>query len=336
MRKAYLLAFMLLAIFQNAFAGEEIDVKAEFKKRKLVVVLQDEDAAFIEKLTKSGNTSGIEVYRSKLQKNNERVMAAFKEQWKETPLEFMQSGKADALPRAEQSELAMLTYGNSTVEKIKFMNYHLAMVIANVSKKNKTTYGTRNRDFKVSLANEIPTQGDLTYVIKKIKNYYGIGETFDRKNLEAKLASKTLYLDKENLGKLNEEAIKESYKFPYKLVSDLTIDSLANTKDKNALYLKLDTYSTQQAGEIINFTIIESETGEVLSRSHMTGVASFSINMPSEKSLQASGRLIYDCVFCDTIGEELFRVYTAKPKLEKVILKHMSSSKTQLTWYKEL
>ena len=123
---------------------------------------------------------------------------------------------------------------------------------------------------------------------------------------------------------MTEAEIKENYNFPFKISTSDDIFTLAEKKDKNSLYLKI---GILYKGDIplINFMIIDCETGKTLSRCHMGGLTKVSFNAPSNNHLknqaffnESLGRPNhYYGTGLGLIGPEIARIYTKKYALKK-------------------
>lgn len=167
-----------------------------------------------------------------------------------------------------------------------------------------------------------PPRPDLFFLISNMKIYFKIEKEFDREQLEEVLAKKTLLLDTASVQKTDKE-VKEDYSFPFKLASSEEIFNLAENKDKNSLYIKLGLEykgkSAQTKMIIVNFMIIDCETGKILSRCGITGLGCINWAIP--------------------IGMDYYyavRLYTSKAKLKGLQLRWMSSKKKQLKFFKQL
>lgn len=333
MKKLNFVLLMLSLSIITCYAGDDFSARAEIKKRKLVIVLLEENQESIEKLTKEGKSAEIASYKQNIQKDNEITMASFKEFWKETPLEFITEAKVKDLTPAQLVEMTLISHEAASIEKVEFLMYDVCLGYNETSKKGKTAFDLYHKFFKFSPENEVPSQADLLLLLHKIRVFYDLDKQFDLKTLDAKLAKKTLLIDKDAT-EMSKEEIKDAYEFPFKLVSAEEIAASKNNRDKGTVYLKLDVYKDggQQA-----FLLVESETGQVLSRSLMGGITKVSFNYPSSKAYDASGQLtsidknmqFRSCISCGMAGGEIFRLYTARAKLKKSVLKVLASQKIQ-------
>lgn len=331
--------FTLLIQLSNLCFG--FDRIAEFPKRTLLIELKDDEPEVIKEL--GTNSEAIELYKANNTKYNENVKYAFKEFWGDKKQEFMLHGEIEKLSEDNQLKYAVLSYKLEKEEKINFFKYTLKMGNHTVNKKGVKKFEENEREYNVSVENEIPSRADLLFLITKLKMYFDIEEVFDRVNLEALLAKKTLLLDKENV-EMEKQEIVENYPFPYKIVERQEIFNLAEQRDKNSLYLKLDIdYKDKMI--LINFMIIDCETGKILSRCNITGLGNITFNEPSEKSkndraqhmAQMSGQVYHGPRGGDQrMGKEILRLHTAKAKLKGKQLKYLSSTKKQLTYFKNL
>jgi hypothetical protein len=333
MKKIFLIGLMLLVTVSNYFASDDFSATAEIKKRKVIVVLLDENQEIIDRLTKESKSSEIDAYRQNLKKDNDITMSSFKEFWKETPLEFISESKVKDLPQAEVAAATLISHEEASIEKVEFLMYDVCIGYSETGKKGRTSFELYHKFFKIAVENEVPSGADILFLLRKIRVYYDLDVQFDLKTLNDKLAKKTLLIDKEST-EMTLAEIKDAYEFPVKLVSVDEILTSKNSRDKSTLYLKLDVFKNegQQA-----FLLVESESGQILSRSLMGGITKVTINTPSSRGFDATGQYSFNdnnaafrrCSNCGIVGEELVRLYTARAKLKKSVLKVLASQKIQ-------
>jgi hypothetical protein len=222
----------------------------------------------------------------------------------------------------------MLVPGNKEVEKIPFMTYKTVMVY--VKGKDLNLY---EKEFKVSLTGPAPTLGDYYLLLGKMKTFYKLAPDYNvETQLEEKLKTKTLYVDKD-LVELTNEEFKAEYPYPFEIASAEKVEAVANSMDKNAIYVKTDVAYTPN---LINLLFVDAETGYVLSRSSISGLAKVSMTMPSGRFGSSSGFKLggqqlnfFVCTTCGLAGAELFRLYTAKPKLKRPMINFLKDGKKQ-------
>lgn len=340
MKKISLLTIILCLLTNIGFSKGDFSRKAEFKKRKLLIVLYEEDASIIEEFTKIGDQETIEIHKENTKKYNDNITSSFKTHWEEKSPEFLKMSEFKTLTNGDLEAYSVLTVSTKTRENIDFFVFTLSLRYPKENKKGEIGYYTNKKSFNVNIQNQVPSMGDLLFLVTKMKMYFGVENVFDRNNLEELLKNKTLLIDK-NITKLTESEIKENYLFPFKITTAEEIQELADNKDNNSLYFKIDIiYKDKMA--LINFMIIECETGKILSRWHMGGLTKVSYNGPSNNHLKKyspkdrHGRGVYDNLGIGFIGPELARLYTKKVKLQKYSLKAMSSEKKQLKSKKRL
>lgn len=337
MKKLSLMLLFMSSTMINCFAGDDFSAMTEIKKRKLVIVLLDENPVTINELKSKGKESEIPMYLENIKKDNEITKAIFTELWKETPLEFIQESKVLTYTPDELSQITIITHEAATMETVDFMVYDVCLSHKVEGKKGKISYETYNKALKFSTENEVPSSADLLLLIHKIKVYFGFEKQFELKTLNDVLAKKTLLLNKETT-ELTAAEIKEKYDFPFKLVSAEEIDKAKNSRDNKFLYVKLDLFRTggQQA-----FILIDCETGKILSRSLIGGITKVGFNGPS-KQYVSGGQISYSaisaganalafrtCSSCGISGPELVRLYTAKARMKKSVLNVLGSQKIQ-------
>ena len=344
MKKITLFTIILILTARIGFAGNDFNIDTEFPKRKLLIVLAEEDPARILELTKGGKTEDITKYKESIKKYNENLQFAFKEYWKDKPTDFVLESKVQPIKCEELTSISVLTSQVRTIEGLDFYVYTLNTVYSETNKKGKIKYYSDARNFRVNLQNEIPSKADLMFLISSMKIYFKIEKAFDREQLEETLAKKTLLLNKESV-QLTDAEIKEEFAFPYKLVSPDEIFNMAEKNDANSLYLKLGLEYVDKMGLVINFMVIDCGTGKILSRSRLVGLTKVSWNMPSPNSMK-NQQFFDESMGYNTftpyisgigfVGKEIARLYTAKAKLKSLNLRHMSSEKKQSSYFKNL
>ena len=109
-----------------------------------------------------------------------------------------------------------------------------------------------------------------------------------------------------------------------------------------SLYIKLDIeYRGDMA--IVNFMIIDCESGKILSRCNLGGLTKVTLNLPSERHYKNQHYInqsmkptheVYVSHYSGTgfghVGPEIATLYRKKAKLQKVQFKQMSSQAAQL------
>jgi len=307
--------------------------KDEFKARKLIVVLLGENKDEVERLTKKGKNDELEIYRNNVKAYNENITNAFKNFWTETNFEIMSETDVAGTDISEKAlDWVLLLPDKKQIEKVDFMTYKATMVYPTGKKK-----AINEREFKISIPNGIPEEADFLLLMHKIKVYYGFDKEFDRTQLEETLAAKTLYVDT-TLTELSPEEFKEEYPHPFKYTGAKEILELANKRDKSVLYFKPDV-----TGGIINVMIINAETGAIISRTNLSGLAKVSMKTPEGRfgngsNLMFGGPQLFleVCTSCVFGNIELFRLYTAKPRVKKLMLKFMINESKQIKHFSPL
>jgi hypothetical protein len=303
----------------------------EFKSRKLLVVLLSENEKAKEKL--AGKPDELEAYKANIKAHNENITMAFKKSWNDTPLEFITEAELGEQDMSEKSTgFTVLAPGNKEVEKITFMTYKTIMVYV----KGKDL-ALSEKEFKISLNGPAPQPGDYYLLMSKMRVFYKMQPDINPETqLEEKLKSKTLYVNKDLL-ELSTEEFKEEYPYPFEIKSEEEITKLANEMDKNALYVKTDVAYNPN---MINLMIVEAETGNILSRTSQSGLTKVSMVMPSGRFGSSSGFKLggnqlnfFICTTCGVAGMELFRLYTAKPKLKRPMINILKDGKKQKKYY---
>jgi hypothetical protein len=323
----------------NCYSNDAFSFKDEFKKRKLIIALQEENPKTIEKLTKKNLIKEIDSYKANVKLDNEITQKVFTDLWKETPIEFIPESKIISLSDEELSKSSLMMHEAASDEGIEFMYYNIAIMNTFTDKKGNKSSDKHDKFFKVSLENDVVSFADLLFLLQKMRVLLDYQKQFDQTGLDAKLASKTLLIDKD--AELSQEEAKDNYDFPFKLVTKQEILDSKNSMDKKTLYTKVDVYAGVQ-----NFLIVESETGNIIARSTIAGVTKVSFNAPSERH-QAQGQLamaeasganqnkfVYrGCSTCGSAtGQEIFRLYTAKAKLQKAVLRLLNNQKRQIKY----
>lgn len=325
----------------NCYSDENFSFNTEFKKRKLLIALQEENPKTIEELKKKGKTKELEQYKTNVNLDNEITKKCLSEFWKETPIEYISESKISSLTEEELSKSSIMMHEAASNEGVEFMYYNIAIIQIVTNKKGNKVFEKHDKFFKVSLEADVVTYADLLLLTQKMKTLLEYQKQFDQTQLNTKLGSKTLLFDKESC-ELSEEEIKSNYDFPFKLVTRQEILDSKNNKDPKTLYTKVDLYSS-----LPNFLIVESETGNIISRSTIAGLAKVSFNSPSGSfnsngqlatvSEKSANRIGYRaCSSCGISGGELIRLYTAKAVLKKAVLRVLNNQKQQIKYYSDL
>ena len=338
MKKISLLTSALVCLIHLGLAQESFNIKNEFKERELLIVLYEPNAQSIEKLNKKGTPEEIDKYKNDIKKYNENIKFSFDEQWKDKPHQFMLQSKIEKLSIEDLKKYIIITSEMEQIEKIKFSVFTLNTIYSQKNKKGNVIFFNDSRNFKVNIQGGVPSKSDLFFLNTKIKTYFGIEKQFDRQNLKEILSKKTLLINKD-MTKMTASEIKENYKYPFKVSNSDEIYDLSEKKDINSLYFKLDI-----DGEAITFMIVDCESGKIISRSNLSGLTKVSWNSSSNNS--ASNRAFfnqkdhkintYPGTSYGLIGNEIARVYTAKAKLKKINLRHLSSKEKQFSIYGRL
>jgi len=340
MKKISLLTMAICFLSNIGFSKDDFNVQNEFKNRKLLIVLYEEDASTLSKL--SNDINALNEYKKGIKLYNENIKKSFTNNWKGKTQEFKKMSEVETFSNDKLEEYSILTAGIKSREKIDFFTFNLNIIYSKENKKGKKKYYNNVKTFNVNLKNRIPSTADLLFLTTKMKIYFGFEKIFDSNNLEELLKGKTLLID-ENTTKLTQSEIKEYYTFPFSVVSTDEILNLSNSKDKNSLYFRIDIIYKDNM-PLINFIVTECETGKILSRWHMGGLAKVSINAPSNNHLKnqafynaaASKPYNYSGTGFGLVGQEIARIYTKKVRLKKAVLKAISSEKRQLKSIKKL
>jgi len=327
---------LLLIVTKVGLAKNSFDRQGEFNNRKLMIVLYEEQSSILEEL--EGNEEALNKYKESIKTYNKNIQEVFKNNWSNKEQEFMFQSKIETLSNEELITSAILTTQIKSIEKVKFFVFTINMVYAIEGKKG-TKHLCDTREFNVNLQDVIPSKSDLFYLVTKIKMYFDVEKVFDRSNLTSLLTSKTLLID-EGYTDLKSSEISEFYKFPFKISTSEEISKLANTTDKNSLYLKLDIDSKS----MINFIMIECETGRIIARCSLSGVNKVSFNSPSNNHMKlqsfynpkTASPNPYIGNGMGLIGKEILRLYTKQAKLKKLELIFISTEKKQVKYFSPL
>jgi hypothetical protein len=339
MKMKGLLSILLVSIAQIAFGGEKFNLKEEFSKRELLVLKYDAELDVIAEFKESGDTEGLKKYESEINRVNENLENGFKEFWSTKQQSSMTWKSAVGLTEVDLLKYSVLSSGIEVVEKIEFFVFTLNTVYAEVKKNGKKVYKIHKKTFKINIQNTVPSMADILFLTTKMKMYFGEKNVFDQTKLEELLASKTLLLHQDGLKIKEGFDIGEFYKFPFKISTTKEIFELAEKRDNKSLYIKLDVeYKGDMA--VINFMIIDCESGEIVSRCNLGGLGKVTVNLPSNRHLMnqsfvhTNGSSVSVFPYSGTgyghVGQVITTLYTKKAKLQKVQFKVMSSQSTQI------
>ena len=257
MKKINLLTIILILLTQVSFAKDDFSRQAEFKKRKLLVVLYEEDEKTLSEL--SGDA--LKEYKAGIKLYNENVTTSFKNNWTDKPSEFIKISEVETFSNEKLEEYSVLTAGIKTREKIDFYVFTLNIIHSKENRKGKKKYYNNTKKFNVNLQNTIPSIADLLFLTTKMKMFFDFEKIFDRNNLEGLLKTKTLLIDK-NSTKLTKAEIKEKYPFPFKLTTTDDISQLSESKDKNSLYFRIDIVKIDKM-TLVNFILTDCKYNKI-------------------------------------------------------------------------
>ncbi len=301
----------------------------EFKKRKLLVVLLEENPEEVAKISK--NAQQLEQYKQNIKKYNDNLSKAINDQWKETPFEFITETKAKALNFDENyDKVIFLLPGKKEMEQVPFLVYNISMAYVD-GKDGKNDTKLYENKFKVALQNDVPSNGELSYVIEKIKTFYNLDTEFDRGELVNVLKDKRLLIDKE-LTSATEDEIKAVYPYSYKVTTAEEIAMLADKRAKNNVYIKVEAFN-----HAVNYVIIDTETGKVMSRVALSGAAKAEknnafggFNCGSKITPSQTDFGYTKCAGCGMpANAEIFKLYSQKAKLTAADIKALSTEEEQ-------
>lgn len=172
MKKLNLFTIILTLSAQIGFAKNKFNVFNEFPKRKIMLVLSEEDPTTIKEITKSGKPGDMEKYKSNIKKYNENLQFAFNEYWKDKPHDFISESKVPSIKNEELINLSVLSSKIKTLEGVVFYVYTLNTAYSETNKKGKIKYSADTRIFKVSLQNEIPSKAGFIFFDKQHENIF--------------------------------------------------------------------------------------------------------------------------------------------------------------------
>ncbi len=314
-------------------ANKPFVVNDEFKSKKLMIALLAEDQEQIEKLKTNEKSDELDAYRNNIKNYNENITKAFTNSWKETSFELMSEKDLASVNLNEKAEgWVFLLPGRKQLEGVSFMTYKATMVYQK-GKKSELF----EKEFKVSLRNGMPDEGDFYLLMYKMKVFFNLQKEFNREQLDEIFAAKTLYVDTA-LTALTKEEFKENYPFPFMYTGGEEVAQQAKTRAKNSLYFKTDVL-----GDKINLMIVDAETASIISRCTLSGLTKVAVKMPDNKfgnnsSLRFGGKqLVLDfCTACAFANMEILRLYTAKAKVKKDMLKYLADEKKQIKFFTPL
>lgn len=294
--------------------------KDQFKARKLMVVLLEENPVELDKIDLKFEEQGA--YRGNIKTHNDNITKAFKTFWKATPVDFIKESELEAGSLDEKAaNWIILLPGKAQIGNAPFMTYNANMVYKDGSVK------VSNAVFKISLHSEMPDESDFLVLMNKLKVYYGLEKEFALDQLEETLTKKTLYMDI-STSDIPKEEFRESYPYPveFKTAEEILEKTRAGAKD--IVYIKTDA----QYGNL-NATLVDAETGATLARSPMMGISgpSESRNFAVQNELSGDDSVKYKrCNECAIPGAALINNYKEKAKVNKATMRDLGSEKKQM------
>ncbi len=333
-----ILAICLLVCTQ-IWAKDKFNFSGEFEKRTLVWIPFIADEKVVEKLESKGGKAAVEAFYEEMNHVNTMVAESFTKHWDKTPFQVMSNADFNNLSDYKKEKYVAMRGSHGQLHKISFIFFDFEQTYFNKYRNVKTA----NEVYKVSDDTGLIQEGDIIYLIQKIKVKMGWRNEYDRESLSAFLDSKTLLLPESD--KYSKEDLEKVYPHPYKFISDVKeIIDAKNSLDDRYLYIKLEFVDDKPnsmdyiTDDLPNFMLIDAETGNAISRSRMSGVTGI--------NYKTSGREYVELTVPNALGrysttlrsqeEVVVHMVRFKASLTKAVIKVLVNPKVQQRAYKNL
>lgn len=270
------------------------------ENRILIVKLKDENPKKIKKLRKEGKLA-IENYRNSISEQNDKLKELIPKYWPfNNKIEFRKTSEVKDIVENKDMRYLILDYRYTDEIRQSATVYHLISVYAllvyypEYAKKLTKSYllddngnGTSRLKrgqyiFKVSFPQPFLNDRDLKFAFYQFKefieraktegwtkkiNRFGFKIAYVKPENAKLLKEKTLLIPKE-LVSVDENIIKDEYKYSYKIVPIAQIDSLLNN-DINNEYAYYNIIWSDK-GRYWTLIIIDNKTGKILAENPTT------------------------------------------------------------------
>lgn len=253
--------------------GKMNEVK-EVQKRKVILMLEEEDPKVVKKLSK--NPAEFTDYQTEIKRANEAMIEVVSKFWtfNSAPVAKTKS-EVDKLKESKNTDYAILALERSKVssyQKVGLYRYEIASkVIATLFIDLIENLGEGTPVYYQNLPNVFPSKGDMAIGIEMMQNFMNARLAGKKRNEisdeadenKSLLASKTLLIDKEDLKKgITQAEIKEAYPHSAKVVDYSEIESAILNRNKNFAVVQIIPLMTGvQANAHI---VIDTEDGKSL------------------------------------------------------------------------
>jgi hypothetical protein len=247
----FVLTLLASSTFAQYFGMGKVDEVKEIQSRPLILMLEEVDPKVAEKYSKK--PAELSAYQEEIERTNQAMIEAVTNFWTFTKAPAVKKkSEVDALIKAKNKQYAILA-----LDRIKITSYVKdGMFRYNYdSKVVATTYidlienlYRGNPVYFQNLPNEFPSRGDITIGIEMMQNFLTARLEGKKRNdisdeadeATGALTTKTLYLDKADLKNgLTEAQIKETYPYPFKIVTYDEIEKLILSRDKNGAVVQI-------------------------------------------------------------------------------------------------
>lgn len=280
--------FLLVILCSSTFVHAQLEFPnqkdaVEFKKRPLIVELQEEDPATLKKYAKKPES--LQDYKDGIVAHNALVKSmATRENWKlSEKIEFKTTSQINALIKSGDESYSLLHTGfhlksqrtNSNLVTYYNVYTYAAFLIEDAGSIEKETL--KKELFSVSLRNNYLSQTDLKILFKIFNNYIEMaikgGSKSDLYTIETNLEAiqyETLLIDKQSID-ATEADVKVEYPYAFKIVHREEIDKAINEADSTYFFPML---IWSDAHNYYLFITVNAGTGLLQSKMGVGGVHS--------------------------------------------------------------
>lgn len=253
----------------------------EFKKRPLIVELQEEDPATLKKYAKKPES--LQDYKDGIVAHNALIRSMVNPQnWLlNEKIEFKTTSQIQALIKSGDESYSLLHTGfhlksqRTNANLITYYNVYTyaAFLMEDAGSISKETL--KSEVFSVSLRNNYLSQTDLKILFKIFNNYIEMavkgGSKSDLYNIDANLEAiqhEVLLIDRKSIVDTESE-IKAEYPYPFKIVDRVEIDKAINDDDSTYFFPML---IWSDAHRYYLFITVNAGTGLLQSKMGVGGV----------------------------------------------------------------
>jgi len=262
----------LVAMFAfNAVVAGEDKIVEELKARTLIVKKLKEDPKVVKKLKK--DLGKLAAYRKNIKESNELLKKTVGRYWKHhsTPI-YKTTAEIQLMKEVEKKKKKKLRKSYAVLSMDFFSEKHETREVSAVQTNQRYTgdalylyvrFWDGVEVVYTSIPHVIPTESDLVYAVRYLSNQIE-GMKFNKNITDLceengpQVRTKTLLVTSFQISELKEKDLLKIYPYPYKVVSQDTIDKAILTSDPKYACI----VETDQSDTVVLKTMILTATGQ--------------------------------------------------------------------------